>query len=62
MLEMLVPTLLLAIMPRASYSQPGSDTKVCQAQFWSKTQKSLKSYQPQDQLVDSLDIDNQYNI
>ena len=33
----------------------------CQAHFWDKSQKSLKSYQPQDHLVDFLDIDNQYN-
>ena len=49
MLKMLVLTLLLASVPRASYSQPGSDTKVCQAHFWNKSQNSLKSHQPQDQ-------------
>src|SRR3989337_2746857 len=49
MLKMLVPIRVLAIVPRASYSQPGSGTKVCRAPFWNKSQKSTKSHQPQDQ-------------
>ena len=49
MLKLLALTLLLAIAPRASYSQPGSDTKVCRACFRNESRNSLKSHQPQDQ-------------